>query len=777
MLNALVLFARIIRGRYKKLRCLIYTKASGRWQTAAKVLALCVSPFILSVNSFATTTTFTTTAAPGTYTVPVGVNQITIIARGADGGLATASAAFTSGQGATVTTVINVSPGDVVRFVVGAAGANGDLESGGGGGTGVFVNGVLALVAGGGGGEDNTGDGDGGQAGLNGTSVGANAGAAGTGGNGGGGGGGTAGDGGGGGGGILSAGGNVTSVGPSLTTGGGQADTNLGDGLSVSPGGTSNQITDPAGADGLGTSGGSGFGGGGAGSHRESGAGGGYSGGGGGGSSGRPGGGGSFQSIVITGYVSGSIAAGASGGGSAANGFVSISYIDPKVTVSKISIGGTGTFAFTGSNGFAGHSIVTVTAGVAAVGTTQTLTSPGITTTVTETAPPAGYALTALNCAGLGAGGTATPNLATRTITLDAAATVSGSNISCTFTNTRAIIKFQKITQGGTGGPFNFVTPVNIASAPAGITTATAGVAAPVSPTAINVTTIGSQIQLTESAVAGFALTAVSCTDANSAVTGNTGSFGSFTGTTLTIPVANVKAGSSFTCVFTNTRATVKFRKITLNGIGGPFTFSSPVNIASAPPAITTVTTGVAEPVSPTPINITTIGSQVQITEAATSGFVITSASCTDASSAVTGNVGAIGTLGGSTLTIPAPNVKVGVDFTCTFTNTKLVPAMTVVKSASTAGPVAAGAVVTYTFKVKNTGNTSVATVSLSDAFNGYGAAPLPKNETLSLDAAPLGDSSNGTVNDGVWASLGPGDEVTFTAPYTVVQSDVDFLQ
>jgi uncharacterized repeat protein (TIGR01451 family) len=732
---------------------------------------------VLTSAAFATTATFNPSPTSGSYTVPTGVNQITIIARGADGGLATASAASNSGQGATVTTVINVSPGDVVRFVVGSAGANGDLESGGGGGTGVFVNGVLAMVAGGGGGEDNTGDGDDGQAGPDGTSVGAFAGTAGTGGNGGGGGGGNAGDGGGGGGGILSAGGNVNSAGPSLTTGGGQADTVLSDGLSVSLGGTSNQTTDPAGADGLGTSGGNGFGGGGAGSHRESGAGGGYSGGGGGGSGGRPGGGGSFQSTVIAGYVSGSIAAGVSGGGSAVNGFVSISYIDPRVTVSKISIGGTGTFAFTGSNGFVGHNIVTATAGVAVVGPIQTLTSPGISTTVTESAPPVGYALTAISCSGLGTGGTATPNLVTRTVTFNAAATVSGSNISCTFTNTRAIIGFQKITLGATGGPFNFITPVNLASAPAGITTVTAGVAAPVAPTPVAITTIGSQVQLTETPAAGFALTGVSCTDANSAVTGNSGSFGSFAGNTLTVPPANVKAGSNLTCVFTNTRATVKFKKITLNGTGGPFTFTTPVNIASGPAPITTVTTGVAEPVAPVPITITTLNTPVQLTEAATSGFFINSASCTDANSGVTGNVGAIGTLVGSTLTIPGPNVKTGVDFTCTFTNTKLVPAMTVVKSASTAGPVSVGAVITYTFKVKNTGNTSVATVTLSDAFNGYGTAPLPKNETLSLDAAPSGDSSNGTANDGIWANLGPGDEVTFTAPYTVTQSDIDFLQ
>ena len=514
------------------------------WRNRLVCISFLLSHILLASIAHANTITFTTTATSGSYTVPAGVVQITIVARGADGGLATASAAFNGGQGATVTAVINVTPGDSIQFVVGAAGATGDLESGGGGGTGVFVNGVLAFVAGGGGGEDNTGNGDGGQAGTSGSSVGSFAGTAGTGGNGGGGGGDVSlQDGGAGGGGILSAGANVNAFGPSLTTGGGKADINLGDGLSVSPGGTSTQTTDPAGADGLGTSGGSGFGGGGAASHRESGAGGGYSGGGGGGSGGSPGGGGSYLDIALAVYVSGSITTGTSGGGIAANGFVSIAYVDPTVTVSKVSNGGVGTFTFAGDNGFTGYNITTVAAGIAVAGPTRTLASPGTPTTLTENGPPAGFALTAISCSGLGSGGSATSNLATGTLVLNTAATASGSNI------------------------------------------------------------------------------------------------------------------------------------------------------------------------------------------------------------------------------------------VCTFTNTKLIPALTVVKSANTAGPVAVGNVITYTFKIKNTGNTAITGVAVSETFNGYGAPPVAGNETLSLDAATTGDSSDGTANDGIWGALGPGDEVTFTATYTVTQSDVDLLQ
>ena len=84
---------------------------------------------------------------------------------------------------------------------------------------------------------------------------------------------------------------------------------------------------------------------------------------------------------------------------------------------------------------------------------------------------------------------------------------------------------------------------------------------------------------------------------------------------------------------------------------------------------------------------------------------------------------------------------------------------------------------ITYTYRVTNTGNTTITNVTVNESFNGNGTPPAPANETLTVDAAPFGDSSNGTVNDGNWAVLGPGDEITYTGPYTVTQADVDLLQ
>lgn len=111
--------------------------------------------------------------------------------------------------------------------------------------------------------------------------------------------------------------------------------------------------------------------------------------------------------------------------------------VPPRVTIRKISVGGTGAFSFTGTNGIGSQTLTTTTAGTAVSGTTQELTTAGVATTITESAPPTGYTLTAASCTGLPSGGDATLNAATRTLTLNAAATAAGANLTCTFTNTR----------------------------------------------------------------------------------------------------------------------------------------------------------------------------------------------------------------------------------------------------------------------------------------------------------------------------------------------------
>ncbi|ALN61307.1 hypothetical protein GLA29479_421 [Lysobacter antibioticus] len=107
----------------------------------------------------------------------------------------------------------------------------------------------------------------------------------------------------------------------------------------------------------------------------------------------------------------------------------------PTLQVVKVTQNGTGTFSFSGSNGIAGHDITTATANVGVPGPVQILTSPATATTVTESALPANYQLDGIACAGMGAGGSASVDLSTRTVTLNTAATSFGSSIVCTFTN------------------------------------------------------------------------------------------------------------------------------------------------------------------------------------------------------------------------------------------------------------------------------------------------------------------------------------------------------
>jgi len=104
-------------------------------------------------------------------------------------------------------------------------------------------------------------------------------------------------------------------------------------------------------------------------------------------------------------------------------------------------------------------------------------------------------------------------------------------------------------------------------------------------------------------------------------------------------------------------------------------------------------------------------------------------------------------------------------------------PSLAVTKTADLTVNVAAGETVTYTYEVTNTGNQSLANISLIDTHNGTGAAPVPGGETLTNDVGVNGDSTDTTPGDGTWDTLAPGDQVTFTATYTVTQQDIDTLQ
>ncbi len=373
------------------------------------------------------------------------------------------------------------------------------------------------------------------------------------------------------------------------------------------------------------------------------------------------------------------------------------------VTITKVSNGGVGMFTFTGTNGYAGDSILTVTPGTGVVGTTNTLTTAGVATTLTEIISP-GYVLTSATCTGLGAGGTQTPNLVAGTITLDAAATASGSVIACTFTNAKLpTVKVAKISNGGTN---TFAFTGNNGYSGDSIVTVTPGIA--VAGTALTLSAVSTSTDIIESVPpVGYVLTGISCT--------GLGSGGVATNDLalrkVTLDAAATAAGSNIVCTFTNSlKPTVKVQKTTIGGFGGPFSFSQ-TNLASAVADITTIAANTATPLVPTAIDMTTLGADVTLTETVATGYALTSATCTDANTAVTGNVNPVSTLAGNVLTIPASNVIAGAIITCHFSNT-----LTPVGVPLTITKTTVGGTGTFTFGIVNGASNSSVNITTTIA-------------------------------------------------------------
>lgn len=184
---------------------------------------------------------------------------------------------------------------------------------------------------------------------------------------------------------------------------------------------------------------------------------------------------------------------------------------------------------------------------------------------------------------------------------------------------------------------------------------------------------------------------------------------------------------------------------ITFNAITGT-NGASADNFENTPTAVS-----VTAPSSGTAVASTTTLGQITYTPApgfsgtATFTYTVTSGGRTE-----TANI---------SVTVPAPN-----------------PRLTVLKSANTAGPVSANQVITYSYRITNSGNVPLTAITVADVHNGSGAFSSIANEVLTTDVAPTGDTTDGGQN-GIWNNLGIGDSVTFTATYQVSQQDIDTLQ
>lgn len=232
----------------------------------------------------------------------------------------------------------------------------------------------------------------------------------------------------------------------------------------------------------------------------------------------------------------------------------------------------------------------------------------------------------------------------------------------------------------------------------------------------------------------------------------------------------SIVAGQGVTCTINNNdiAPTLTLRKISIGGIG-TFNFAATNGFGSD--AISTVTAGTAAAGA---TKFLTLGNAAtDFTETVTPAYLLNSApTCTGI-----GPGGTVTFVSGSTYQLNAAATAIGSTIVCTFTNTKANPQLTILKTPSSTGPFSVGQLVTYTYKVTNSGNVAMAGVAVADTHNGNGVFVGPNNEVMATDVAPFGDTTDASGNNGNWDTIGPGDVVTFTATYTVTQQDIDLRQ
>ncbi|WP_436045571.1 DUF6923 family protein [Pseudoxanthomonas sp. LjRoot143] len=301
-------------------------------------------------------------------------------------------------------------------------------------------------------------------------------------------------------------------------------------------------------------------------------------------------------------------------------------------------------------------------------------------------------------------------NALVSTLTLTATNIKPGDNIGFGLVAIPSCVTVSKVTEGGVGS-FNFTTTnVNnwdntAAASPIALTTTATGT--PVSSArhyyAHPVASTGQGTQsviLSEAIPASWILSPAQCTDANSSRNGNTGSFGSLAGGTLTIPADRMRFESNITCTFTNTRAAIlRLQKALPDGravAADQFTLS--MTGAGAPAPLTT--TGTGSTAAGTVSHATaTPGSAYVLSEAAAGGADLThyvsSYSCSNARSGGQAPSGS----GASFGVTPAA----GDDLTCTFSNLRRSTDISILKTVA-ADPVVSGGQAQFTLVVTNHG-------------------------------------------------------------------------
>lgn len=435
----------------------------------------------------------------------------------------------------------------------------------------------------------------------------------------------------------------------------------------------------------------------------------------------------------------------------------------PSLTARKVSNGGVGTFAFTGTNGFDATSITTTVSGTGVSAQSQPLDTPGVATTLTEATPPAGFRLTGITCTGLSAGGTATPNIpgngsAGGSVTLNAAATalVAGvpPSIVCEFTNAlQPTVTVTKVSNGGVG---TFAFSGTNGFAAQNITTVTPGTG--VAGATQTLTAASTATTITEAAPpAGFALTAIACTGLGTGGTA-TNTINGTAGGSVALSAAATATGSAINCTFTNTRlGTIVIVKDAVPNDPQDFAFAS----TEAPLGNFSLDDD-ADATLPNTRTFSNLSpGTFSVTEAVTAGWTLSGLTCVDPDS---------GSTTSTATRTAAIDLDAGETITCTFTNTSAQADLQIAKSNGTTSS-ASGSTTTYTLTVTNNGPASVTGAAVRDTPGAGIACPATNPVTCSpAGACPAGTTvANLTSAAGViLGTIANGGVVTLSFACTV---------
>ncbi len=205
---------------------------------------------------------------------------------------------------------------------------------------------------------------------------------------------------------------------------------------------------------------------------------------------------------------------------------------------------------------------------------------------------------------------------------------------------------------------------------------------------------------------------------------------------------------------------TMQLAKVSEGGVG-TFSFAM-TNLNASSDSVTTVTEGTPA-TSPGVYFVVDVQEPVTVTETPAPGFSVTAASCVSS-----GTPGAIGSLSGNVLTIPASAFQPDTPLLCTFTNT-LITDLAISKQASPS-VVPSGGTVTFTLTASNVGGTDVTDAVLADS-PGAGlscttpASCSPTGGALCPGSIPIGSLLGGVTIPSMPA--GSAVQVTFVCTVT----------